>query len=154
MQFVLDDVVRDIALGHEHYDHAYEHQRGCNEQEELPTQGKRQLQPGNAAHEHEKVLYYAWTGRVGWRDVPSGAVAWSGSAMSTLFDRATGALRKLSSRPLLGVTLACVTLLWLAQGLTGVLTLSALQRQIVDATAARVEVSARQSAIVIENGVR
>ncbi|WP_439810716.1 MFS transporter [Bordetella bronchiseptica] len=74
--------------------------------------------------------------------------------MSTLFDRATGALRKLSSRPLLGVTLACVTLLWLAQGLTGVLTLSALQRQIVDATAARVEVSARQSAIAIENGVR
>lgn len=74
--------------------------------------------------------------------------------MSTLFDRANGALRKLSSRPLLGVTLACVALLWLAQGLTGVLTLSALQRQIVDATAARVEVSARQSAIVIENGVR
>ena len=52
------------------------------------------------------------------------------------------------------MTLACVALLWLAQGLTGLLTLSALQRQIVDATAARVEASARQSAIVIENGVR
>ncbi|PAX96473.1 MFS transporter, partial [Bordetella pertussis] len=74
--------------------------------------------------------------------------------MSTWFDRGKGALRKLNSRPLLGVTLACVALLCLAQGLTGLLTLSALQRQIVDATAARVEASARQSAIVIENGVR
>ncbi|ANN67282.1 MFS transporter [Bordetella bronchialis] len=57
-------------------------------------------------------------------------------------------------RPVLEVTLACLAVLLLAQALMGALSLSALNRLVADTTADRVEVSARQIAGGIENGLR
>jgi predicted MFS family arabinose efflux permease len=57
-------------------------------------------------------------------------------------------------RPVLEVTLACLIVLALAQALMGALSLSALNRLDADTTADRAEVSARQMASSIENGLR
>ncbi|MEN4923016.1 MFS transporter, partial [Achromobacter spanius] len=57
-------------------------------------------------------------------------------------------------RPVLEVTLACLAVLLLAQALIGALSLSALNRLVVDTTADRVEVTARRAAGNIENGLR
>ncbi|EHK65656.1 putative inner membrane transport protein [Achromobacter arsenitoxydans SY8] len=55
---------------------------------------------------------------------------------------------------MLEVTLACLAVLLLAQALIGALSLSALNRLVVDTTADRVEVIARRAAGNIENGLR
>ncbi|MGW8309338.1 MAG: MFS transporter [Achromobacter pulmonis] len=60
----------------------------------------------------------------------------------------------LRRRPVLEVTLACLAVLLLAQALIGALSLSALNRLVVDTTADRVEVVARRVAGNIENGLR
>jgi predicted MFS family arabinose efflux permease len=60
----------------------------------------------------------------------------------------------LRRRPVLEVTLACLAVLVLAQALIGALSLSALNRLVIDTTADRVEVAARQMAEDIENGLR
>ena len=54
--------------------------------------------------------------------------------------------------PALPMTLGCLAMLLLAQALIGVLSLSALNRQITDMTADRLEVAARQIGGRIENG--
>jgi predicted MFS family arabinose efflux permease len=63
-------------------------------------------------------------------------------------------LEGLKRRPVLEVTLACLAVLLLAQALIGALSLSALNRLVVDTTADRVEVIARRAAGNIENGLR
>ncbi|MGY6268566.1 MFS transporter [Achromobacter denitrificans] len=63
-------------------------------------------------------------------------------------------LEGLRRRPVLEVTLACLAVLLLAQALIGALSLSALNRLVVDTTADRVEVIARRAAGNIENGLR
>lgn len=63
-------------------------------------------------------------------------------------------LNGLRRRPVLEVTLACLAVLLLAQALIGALSLSALNRLVVDTTADRVEVVARRVAGNIENGLR
>ncbi len=63
-------------------------------------------------------------------------------------------LEGLKRRPVLEVTLACLAVLLLAQALIGALSLSALNRLVVDTTADRVEVIARRVAGNIENGLR
>ena len=62
--------------------------------------------------------------------------------------------RKTRARPALPMTLGCLAMLLLAQALIGVLSLSALNRQITDMTADRLEVAARQIGGRIENGMR
>ncbi|CUJ27498.1 Arabinose efflux permease [Achromobacter xylosoxidans] len=62
--------------------------------------------------------------------------------------------RKTRARPALRMTLGCLAMLLLAQTLIGVLSLSALNRQIADMTADRLEVAARQVGGRIENGLR
>lgn len=69
----------------------------------------------------------------------------------SFFRRIPGALRR---RPVLEVTLACLTVLLFAQALIGALSLSALYRLNADMTADRVEVEVRQMAAGIENGLR
>lgn len=61
---------------------------------------------------------------------------------------------KTRARPALRMTLGCLAMLLLAQALIGVLSLSALNRQIADMTADRLEVAARQIGGRIENGLR
>ncbi|OWT62084.1 MFS transporter [Candidimonas nitroreducens] len=56
--------------------------------------------------------------------------------------------------PLRDVLLACMLVLLLAQGLIGALSLSALNRQIIDNTADRVQLLARQTSDQIQNGMR
>jgi predicted MFS family arabinose efflux permease len=63
-------------------------------------------------------------------------------------------VESLRRRPVLEVTLACLAVLLLAQALIGALSLSALNRLVVDTTADRVEVIARRVAGNIENGLR
>lgn len=63
-------------------------------------------------------------------------------------------LEGLKRRPVLEVTLACLAVLLLAQALIGALSLSALNRLVVDTTADRVEVIARRAAGNIEIGLR